>query len=161
MLSAMRPKVGAVYLRYLPDGEAAGSAAKCWDEGQFIAPGPSMPSSGETSTRSIAASAKSSRPSQASWPPASFSPALSGLWLSGRYLRRIDAISGTCRAIMARELKERVLTRGAGGELERLAATVNSMLDRIQVLMESLRQVSDDIAHDLRTPLAHLRYSLE
>ncbi len=86
---------------------------------------------------------------------------LSGLWLSGRYLRRVDAISSTCRAIMAGRLGDRIVTRAADGELERLAATINSMLDRIQVLMESLRQVSNDIAHDLRTPLAHLRYSLE
>jgi signal transduction histidine kinase len=86
---------------------------------------------------------------------------LSGLWLSRRYLRRVDAISNTCRAIMAGRLSDRIVTQRTGGELERLASTINSMLDRIQLLMESLRQVSNDIAHDLRTPLVHLRYSLE
>jgi signal transduction histidine kinase len=86
---------------------------------------------------------------------------LSGLWLSRRYLRRIDSISDTCRAIMAGRLGDRIPAQDAGGELNRLAATINGMLDRIQLLMESLRQVSNDIAHDLRTPLAHLRFSLE
>lgn len=85
----------------------------------------------------------------------------SGMWLSGRYLRRIDVISNTCRAIMAGHLNDRIPTQGVNGELERLSATINGMLDRIQSLMESLRQVSNDIAHDLRTPLAHLRYGLE
>ena len=84
-----------------------------------------------------------------------------GLWLSSRYLRGIDAISDTCRVIMTGDLRERVTARRRGGELARLAATVNGMLDRIQALMEALRQVSDDIAHDLRTPLTHLRHSLE
>ena len=87
--------------------------------------------------------------------------ALSGLWLSRRFLRRIDSISETCHAIMAGHFGDRIPTTGTRGELERLAATINGMLDRIQSLMESLRQVSNDIAHDLRTPLAHLRYSLE
>lgn len=84
-----------------------------------------------------------------------------GLWLSGRYLRRIDAISETCSAIMTGRLHDRVSIVGASGELKRLALTINRMLDRIQSLMESLKQVSTDIAHDLRTPLAHMRYSLE
>ncbi len=86
---------------------------------------------------------------------------LSGLWLSQRFLRRVDAITDTCYAIMAGRLSDRIRTKGAGGELERLATTVNGMLDRIQALMESLRQVSNDIAHDMRTPLTHLRASLE
>lgn len=84
-----------------------------------------------------------------------------GLLLSRSFLRRVDAITGTCRAIMAGRLGDRIPMRGTRNELDRLAATINDMLDRIGALMESLRQVSNDIAHDLRTPLAHLRYRLE
>lgn len=84
-----------------------------------------------------------------------------GLVLSQSFLRRIDAMTDTCRAIMAGRLSDRVPVAGARHELGRLATTINDMLDRIEALMESLRQVSNDIAHDLRTPLAHLRYGLE
>jgi signal transduction histidine kinase len=84
-----------------------------------------------------------------------------GLVLSQSFLRRIDAITDTCRRIVAGKLGERIPVRGARNELDRLAATINDMLDRIGTLMESLRQVSNDIAHDLRTPLTHLRYRLE
>ena len=84
-----------------------------------------------------------------------------GLLLSLSFLRRLDAITDTCRRIMAGKLSERIPVRGTRNELDALAITVNDMLDRIGVLMESLRQVSNDIAHDLRTPLAHLRYRLE
>lgn len=84
-----------------------------------------------------------------------------GLFLSHSFLRRIDAITNTCRAIMAGKMGDRVPMRGTRNELDRLASTINAMLDRIGALMESLRQVSNDIAHDMRTPLAHLRYGLE
>jgi signal transduction histidine kinase len=84
-----------------------------------------------------------------------------GVLLSRSFVRRIDAITTTCRAIMAGRLGERIPVRSSRNELDQLATTINDMLDRIAVLMESLRQVSNDIAHDLRTPLAHLRYRLE
>ncbi|HUO92611.1 MAG TPA: ATP-binding protein [Rhizomicrobium sp.] len=84
-----------------------------------------------------------------------------GFFLSHSFLKRIDAITKTCRAIMTGHLGDRVPVHGARNELDRLAMTINDMLDRIGILMESLRQVSNDIAHDLRTPLAHLRYRLE
>ena len=84
-----------------------------------------------------------------------------GLFLSRSFVRRIDTITATCRSIMAGRLKERIPIRGARNELDLLSASINDMLDRIETLMESLRQVSNDIAHDLRTPLAHLRYRLE
>ena len=86
---------------------------------------------------------------------------LSGLLLSQRFLKRIDTISDTCRAIMDGKLGDRIPTTGRNTELERLSGAINAMLDRSQALMESLRQVSSDIAHDLRTPLTHLRHSLE
>jgi signal transduction histidine kinase len=54
-----------------------------------------------------------------------------------------------------------VPTRGTGDDLDRLASTLNHMLDRIGILMESLRQVSSDVAHDLRTPLTRLYQRLE
>lgn len=86
---------------------------------------------------------------------------VSGMLVSRSFLSRIDAITATCRSIMAGRFGDRVPVRSARNELDQLAATINLMLDRIAVLMESLRQVSNDIAHDLRTPLAHLRYRLE
>lgn len=85
---------------------------------------------------------------------------VSALMLSRSFLRRVDAVTGTCRHIMAGRLSERIPAVGRG-EFQELGAAINAMLDRIQVLMESLRQVSTDIAHDMRTPLTHLRQKLE
>ncbi|MGA8260888.1 MAG: HAMP domain-containing sensor histidine kinase [Arenicellales bacterium] len=84
-----------------------------------------------------------------------------GSVLSLGFLRRVDAINRTTRAIISGSLADRVPTRGTGDELDRLAVNLNEMLDRIQALMESLRQVSNDIAHDLRTPLSRIRQRLE
>jgi signal transduction histidine kinase len=75
--------------------------------------------------------------------------------------RRIAAITGAAEAIIDGDLSRRVPEARAGDDLEHLAATFNRMLDRIGALMESLRQVSNDIAHDLRTPLTRLRSRLE
>jgi signal transduction histidine kinase len=90
-----------------------------------------------------------------------FLAAVGGALLSVGFLRRIDAITQTSRAIIEGKLAERVPTRGTGDEFDRLALNLNEMLDRVQHLMESLRQVSSDIAHDLRTPLSRLRQRLE
>ena len=84
-----------------------------------------------------------------------------GLFLSREFLLRIDAINATTRAIIDGRLADRVPTRGTGDELDLLARNLNEMLDRVQMLMDSLRQVSNDIAHDLRTPLGRLRQRLE
>jgi signal transduction histidine kinase len=81
--------------------------------------------------------------------------------LSATFLRRIDAVNRTSRAIVDGNLAARVPTRGTDDELDQLAINLNAMLDRIQTLMEGLRQVSNDIAHDLRTPLGRLRQRLE
>jgi signal transduction histidine kinase len=87
---------------------------------------------------------------------------LVGGWgLSRGMGRRIAAITGAAEAIIDGNLSRRVPVTGSGDDLERLAATFNRMLDRIGVLMESLRQVSTDVAHDLRTPLTRLRGRLE
>jgi signal transduction histidine kinase len=87
--------------------------------------------------------------------------ALGGVGLSRGVERRFAAITDTAEAIIHGDLGRRVPERGAGDDLDRLATTLNRMLDRIQALMESLRQVSNDIAHDLRTPLTRLRQRLE
>ena len=84
-----------------------------------------------------------------------------GALLSLGFLARIDAITQNCRAIIRGQLRSRIPIRGTRDELDQLAAIINDMLDRNETLMESLRQVSTDIAHDLRTPLMHMRHRLE
>jgi signal transduction histidine kinase len=74
---------------------------------------------------------------------------------------RIEAINATSREIMRAGLGERIPVRGTGDEWDGLARNLNSMLDRIQELVESNRQVSDNVAHDLRTPLTRMRGRLE
>ena len=84
-----------------------------------------------------------------------------GAAMSFSVLRRIEAVSQTSRDIVGGDLQRRIPGRGSGDEFDHLAASLNAMLDRIQTLMEGLRQVSNDIAHDLRTPLTRLRQRLE
>ena len=84
-----------------------------------------------------------------------------GVLLSRAYLARVDAIARTAEAIIAGDLARRIPVRGGAGDLDRLAGTLNHMLDRISALMESLRQVSSDVAHDLRTPLSRLYQKLD
>ena len=84
-----------------------------------------------------------------------------GALIAVGFLRRIEDINRTSRSIMDGDLSNRVPTRGNGDEMDQLAVNLNAMLDRIQALMESLKRVSDDIAHDLRTPLSRLRQKLE
>ena len=86
---------------------------------------------------------------------------LGGLTVSRGFLRRTDVIVRTCRAIMAGNLASRIPVRGTQDELDRLSETINAMLDRIAALMDNLGQVTNDIAHDLRTPVTHLRHRLE
>lgn len=88
--------------------------------------------------------------------------ALAGGMITARgYLRRVDTIAKAASRIVAGDLAARVAMTGRGDEFDRLAVSLNSMLERIQSLVESLRQVSNDIAHDLRTPLTHMRQRLE
>jgi signal transduction histidine kinase len=84
-----------------------------------------------------------------------------GLLTSASVLRRVEAIGRTSREIMAGDLERRIALHGTGDEFDRLATSLNTMLDRIQTLMSGLQQVSSDIAHDLRTPLTRLRQRLE
>lgn len=87
--------------------------------------------------------------------------ALGGAALGAGFLRRIDEVNRTARSIMDGNLSMRVPARGGGDEMDQLALNFNAMLDRIEALMSNIRQVSDDIAHDLRTPLSRLRQRLE
>jgi signal transduction histidine kinase len=84
-----------------------------------------------------------------------------GIWLSQLFLYRVDAISRTAEAIIDGDLTQRVPLRGTGDDLDRLAETLNRMLDRMARLLESVRQASNNIAHDLRTPLSRLGQYLE
>ena len=86
---------------------------------------------------------------------------LGGLFVARRVLVRVDAINATALTIMNGELGERLPVAGTGDELDRLAQSLNAMLDRIGELMTGLREVSDNIAHDLRTPLTRLRNNAE
>jgi signal transduction histidine kinase len=93
---------------------------------------------------------------------ASIALALAGGWVMGsRLMHRIETVSNTSRNIVGEDLQQRIPVTHPGDELDHLAASINAMLDRIQTLMEDLRQVTTDIAHDLRTPLTRLRQRLE
>jgi len=87
--------------------------------------------------------------------------ALGGLFVSYRMLERVDVMSASARRIMAGDMHERLAISGAGDELDRLAENFNAMLERISELMAGLREVSDNIAHDLKTPLTRLRNRAE
>jgi signal transduction histidine kinase len=80
-----------------------------------------------------------------------------GWFVSRRVLKRIDAMTETTRTIMAGDLTGRLAISGTGDELDRLAQNLNAMLERIGELMTGLKEVSDNIAHDLKTPLTRLR----
>ena len=87
---------------------------------------------------------------------------IAGALILGAYLRRrLSRIEAAARAIVGGDLTRRVAVSERGDEFDALGATLNAMLDRIEQLMENLRQVSSDIAHDLRTPLSRLRTTLE
>ena len=84
-----------------------------------------------------------------------------GALVSRAFLRRVDAIARTAEAIIGGDLARRVPVQDTGDDLDRLAGTLNRMLDRNAALMDRLRQVGSDVAHDLRTPLSRLYQRLE
>ena len=84
-----------------------------------------------------------------------------GLIASRLAMRRIGEIVVTSDRIMAGDFTQRVPATSAGDELDRLGGNLNAMLDRIESLMAGLREVSDNIAHDLKTPLTRLRTRAE
>ncbi|HYS47130.1 MAG TPA: HAMP domain-containing protein, partial [Rhizomicrobium sp.] len=84
-----------------------------------------------------------------------------GALMSRNMLRRLDTINRTSGEIIAGDLTRRVPLNGSGDEFDSLAENLNRMLDRIERLMKGLREVTDSVAHDLRTPLNRLRNRLE
>jgi signal transduction histidine kinase len=84
-----------------------------------------------------------------------------GVVMSGSLLRRVETIGRTAREIMEGNISRRVPMRGADDEFDHLAESLNAMLDRTESSIEGMRQISNDIAHDLRTPLTRLRQRLE
>src|SRR4029077_16315585 len=80
----------------------------------------------------------------------------------GGYLeRRLRSISNSAQAIICGDIRQRMPASPRRDEFDQLSLTLNRMLDRVEGLLENLRQVSSDIAHDLRTPLSRLRTRLE
>lgn len=84
-----------------------------------------------------------------------------GAIISRNVVARIDDINRTAKDIMGGELSRRIPVSGAGDEIDQLAENLNDMLDQIERLMSGMRQVTDNIAHDLRSPLNRLRNRLE
>ena len=84
-----------------------------------------------------------------------------GFLVSRRVLRRVDAMTDTTKTIMQGDLGGRLPVAGTGDEIDRLAENLNTMLERIEALMNGLKEVSDNIAHDLKTPLTRLRNRAE
>jgi signal transduction histidine kinase len=84
-----------------------------------------------------------------------------GVFVSWRVLKRVDAMTGTTQTIMAGDLSGRLSVIGSGDEFDRLAVNLNGMLERIESLMRGLKEVTDNVAHDLKTPLTRLRNRCE
>ena len=84
-----------------------------------------------------------------------------GLLMSRNFLRRVDEINASSRLIMAGNFAERMPISGADDEIDRLSKSLNEMLDQIERLMKGMREVSSNVAHDLRTPLTRMRARLE
>jgi signal transduction histidine kinase len=81
--------------------------------------------------------------------------------MSRGMLGRVDEINRTTRRIMAGDLGQRIALSGSRDEFDQLAANLNAMLDQIERLLQGMRQVTDNVAHDLRTPLNRLRARIE
>ncbi len=84
-----------------------------------------------------------------------------GLFVTRRVLKRVDAMTETTRKIMDGDLTGRLPVAGTGDEFDRLSSNLNAMLERIEALMHGLKEVTDNIAHDLKTPLTRLRNRCE
>lgn len=84
-----------------------------------------------------------------------------GTMMSRTMMHRIEVINATCHQIMDGDLKQRIPRTGGDDDFDKLVATLNRMLDQIEVLMLGVKQVTNNIAHDLRTPLTHLRRRLD
>jgi signal transduction histidine kinase len=86
---------------------------------------------------------------------------VASILVTRRTVDRIESINATSRAIMLSDLDKRIPLRGTNDEWDRVAENLNLMLDRIETLMGEIKQVSDNVAHDLRTPLTRMRGRLE
>ena len=84
-----------------------------------------------------------------------------GTLMSRNMLRRVEQVNRTAERVVAGNLSDRVPLRGSGDEFDQLAGNLNGMLDQIERLMTGMREVTDNVAHDLKTPLARLRARLE
>ncbi len=84
-----------------------------------------------------------------------------GFLMSRNFLRRVDAITDASRTIMAGDLSQRMPVAGSDDELDRLAGSLNEMLSQIERLMAGMKEVSSNVAHDLKTPLTRLRARAE
>lgn len=86
---------------------------------------------------------------------------IGGSMMTRSLVRRIEAVNQTSREIMSGDLSRRIPMDHSGDDFDELAVNLNAMLDRIASLMEEVRRISDNIAHDLKTPLSRLKNSLE
>src|SRR5580704_8434439 len=84
-----------------------------------------------------------------------------GLLISRRMLKRLNTINRGAERIMAGELSHRIASTGSNDEFDRLSDTLNAMLEEIRRLMTGMRTVTDNIAHDLRSPLTRMKGRLE
>jgi signal transduction histidine kinase len=84
-----------------------------------------------------------------------------GTLMSRNILRRVEQVNRTSERVMAGHLSDRVPLHGTSDEFDQLATNLNRMLDQIERLMTAMREVTDDVAHDLKTPLSRLRTRLE
>jgi signal transduction histidine kinase len=87
---------------------------------------------------------------------------LGGGYLTSRnFLRRVDGIAGASRSIMLGDLSQRMPVKGSGDELDRLSTALNEMLEQIERLMAGMKEVTTNVAHDLKTPLTRLRARID
>lgn len=86
---------------------------------------------------------------------------IGGILMSRSLLRQIDTINMTSREIMAGDMSRRIPIGKQGDEIDEVAGNLNAMLDQIERLLAGMSQISDNIAHDLRTPISRLRTGLE
>lgn len=85
----------------------------------------------------------------------------SGFFLSRRFLSRIDQVRREAERIGSGNLEERLTRDGSGDDFDQLASTINEMLERIEALVRSVKRVSSNVAHELRTPIGHVKQDLE
>jgi methyl-accepting chemotaxis protein len=79
--------------------------------------------------------------------------ALMGWFMAKRALTQVEEVTRTAQAISASDLEQRVPVKGQADEIDRLAATFNAMLDRIRTLVTEMKEMTENIAHDLRSPI--------